>query len=144
MDFAFVALSSLGAVGRVEVCHNRIWGLICAANWGENETKVVCKQLGHQAAPALLITPRKVKDMTLSKLYTPPELERKRWLDGARCKTGNENTLRDCPFHNRKLKYTSGSSAQCKDPELPCLSRHDHCRDHDRRRFVAAVACLGK
>ena len=132
--------SSLGSVGRVEVCHDSIWGLICASHWGENETKVVCKQLGHHAASALLISTKKVKEMTLSKLYTPPVLGRKRWLHGAICKTGKENNLRDCPFDNRK--YTSGSSAQCEDPAPACVSRH--CGDRDKRNHVAAVACLGK
>ena len=33
--------------GRVEVCHNQQWGTICRDNWGDNNTRVVCDQLGY-------------------------------------------------------------------------------------------------
>ena len=32
--------------GRVEICLNGEWGTICDHNWGESDTRVVCKQLG--------------------------------------------------------------------------------------------------
>ena len=33
--------------GRVEVCHNQQWGTICRDNWSDNNTQVVCDQLGY-------------------------------------------------------------------------------------------------
>ena len=32
--------------GRVEVCINGVWGTICGLYWNQNNTKVVCRQLG--------------------------------------------------------------------------------------------------
>ena len=44
--------------GRVEVCINQVWGTVCSSrygpifnfkyHWGALDTKVVCRQLGHQ------------------------------------------------------------------------------------------------
>ena len=34
--------------GTVEICRNNLWGLVSDINWGDNETRVVCRQLGFQ------------------------------------------------------------------------------------------------
>lgn len=32
--------------GRVEICQDRVWGLICMNLWDDNDATVVCRQLG--------------------------------------------------------------------------------------------------
>ena len=32
--------------GTVEVCYNKIWGLIEVSGWGKNDAIVICRQLG--------------------------------------------------------------------------------------------------
>ena len=34
--------------GRLEVCINQVWGTVCSRSWGSTDTKVACRQLGHQ------------------------------------------------------------------------------------------------
>ena len=33
--------------GRVEVCHDEVWGTVCNTRWGTAEASVACRQLGH-------------------------------------------------------------------------------------------------
>ena len=39
---------SLESEGRLEVCVNQLWGTVCSRSWDNKETRVACKQLGHQ------------------------------------------------------------------------------------------------
>uniref|UniRef100_A0A1X7U210 SRCR domain-containing protein n=1 Tax=Amphimedon queenslandica TaxID=400682 RepID=A0A1X7U210_AMPQE len=39
---------STGNEGRLEVCINEMWGTVCSRSWGSSDTRVACKQLGHQ------------------------------------------------------------------------------------------------
>ena len=36
--------------GRLEVCFEKRWGTIHGIGWGQTETEVACKQLGHSTS----------------------------------------------------------------------------------------------
>ena len=37
------------SAGRVEICINGVWGRVCGGDWGGNDARVVCRQLGYDA-----------------------------------------------------------------------------------------------
>ena len=41
--------------GRVEVCRNKQWGRVCDDEWEENESTVVCRQLGFSEEGSLSV-----------------------------------------------------------------------------------------
>ena len=41
--------------GRVEVCHNGIWGSICINHLDQYDASIVCRQLGYDSEGTLII-----------------------------------------------------------------------------------------
>ena len=33
--------------GTIQVCYTNMWGLISDSNWDNNDTRVICRQLGY-------------------------------------------------------------------------------------------------
>ena len=42
---------SMNSEGTVEVCFNRVWGLISENGWTNTDAQVICNQLGHTNDP---------------------------------------------------------------------------------------------
>ena len=36
--------------GRLEVCYDRVWGMVCSGIWSSVNAEVVCRQLGYATA----------------------------------------------------------------------------------------------
>ncbi|XP_063062354.1 galectin-3-binding protein A-like [Engraulis encrasicolus] len=72
--------------GRVEVFHDSDWGTVCDDNWGMEEARVVCTQLGFRGALSAEVGGT-----------FPSRAAGSIWLDDLECK-GSENSLSSCTF----------------------------------------------
>ena len=46
--------SSYANHGRVEICMNNTWGLICSDYWDNNDVAVICHQLGYLSTGTMM------------------------------------------------------------------------------------------
>ena len=88
--------------GRVEVCHNNLWGTVCDNQWSTDDGIVACRQLGYG-----FIT------VTTSASYGQGTGHI--WLSDVSC-TGSENQLIDC-VHSSFGSHYCGHS---EDAGLVC------------------------
>ena len=59
---------SIAQEGRVEVCVNGVWGIICGSGWDKNDALVVCRVLGYANSGKLCYC------MNLYVLFLEPEI----------------------------------------------------------------------
>ena len=68
--------------GRVEVCHNNVWGTVCDNGWDAADAQVACRQLGYTINGAIPLT-------------DVPAGTGMIWLDEVQC-VGSEASLFSC------------------------------------------------
>eukprot|EP00057_Strongylocentrotus_purpuratus_P025036 XP_011679510.1 PREDICTED: deleted in malignant brain tumors 1 protein-like [Strongylocentrotus purpuratus] len=89
--------------GRVEIYHDAVWGFICKNNWGMNEAKVACRQLGYDHVHQAIISTNYVS--------------RPVHLDNVQC-IGDEESLVDCehdPWGDVNCVTTYGVGIACSE-----------------------------
>lgn len=85
-------------VGRLEICFNNLWGSICDDNFGNDDAKVACRQLGYTNYELSVAVSRGYFGQGQTAIH----------LDELQC-TGTETSLTDCP-HNGVGNHNCGHS----------------------------------
>ncbi len=91
--------------GRVEVCHNGVWGTVCDNIWGAANAIVACTQLGYLAIGAIPLTGSDVPD------GSDPI-----WLDDVSC-VGTESSLFNCnanPLGIHTCSHSRDAGVSCR------------------------------
>jgi len=88
--------------GRVEICHNNLWGTVCGNYWNANSGIVACRQLGLS-----LVTTTTMAYYGEGRGYI--------WLNYLLCK-GSETRLIDC-YHN---EFAASSCEHSEDAGVVC------------------------
>ena len=124
---------NLPNVGRVEVCYNKAWGLVCVGDWKPKEANVTCNQLGYKNAEARRIDPKELRNLAKTMpaseggrfQYVVPNEGTRAWLTNINC-LGTEKNLSNC--QNGQLFRLDGRIS------TDCSGKNSE---------VAAVACSG-
>jgi len=93
--------------GRVEVCHNRVWGTVCDDNWGSSEGRVACRQLGLRFV-----------DVVYNAYFGPGGGQI--WLDDVSC-VGSETKLVYCShngFGNHNCRHYEDAGLICEGKQI--------------------------
>ena len=73
--------------GRVEICHNNVWGAVCAKSWDRLDALVVCRQL-------------RLPTVSTQALKLPTDASTvQNYYHSMNC-SGSESRLIDCPTEN--------------------------------------------
>ena len=121
--------------GTVQVCYNKLWGLISDSNWDNNDAKIVCKQLGYIGGSKLkviqlywLISHVVIDALAiLGSQYGKPNITVH--LKNVDC-TGTENTVTQCTktqlsVNDGRLELPNANAAgvDCIYDEPVCVER---------------------
>ena len=99
--------------GRVEVCHDNVWGTVCDDFWSSNDGRVACGQLG---LPFVATTTRASYGEGTGQI----------WLDNLFC-TGSEDQLIDCThngFGVHNCIHREDAGLQCGGKLLTLMHMH--------------------
>ena len=110
--------------GRVEVCMNNQWGIVCHSGWGQSDAQVVCTQLGLSATGLFVMDPH--NNACIMVMYTTGATSatfgrgsRPVFLTNVGC-VGSESRLLDCRASTVSARYCSTSFS---DAGVRCLQR---------------------
>lgn len=111
------------STGRVEICHNDIWGTVCDDFWSSTNARVACTQLGFSPAGkelqfamwgARLLLPEIADAEVLTTGFTNGVGVI--WMDNVQCH-GTEMRLIDCP----RTPLGSHNCIHTEDVGVRCL-----------------------
>ena len=89
--------------GRVEIFYNGRWGTICDDEWGMEDARVACRQLGYQ------------DDVRALQGYQVPSGTGRIWLDEVTC-TGREENIESCShdeWGDHDCSHSEDAGVQC-------------------------------